>query len=132
MAELNTINQLLNEIRTISESYKRVAEATGENFNIFSVLQMERNEVKTHSRFLADLLNPKGIHGRKDVFLKKFVERFGIETFDTIKTKVGVEFFIGQVTECTGGRMDILIRCEEKVVMIENKIYAIEQPNQLT
>lgn len=93
---------------------------------------MERNEVKIHSRFLADLLNPKGSHGQKDVFLKKFVERFGIETFDTIKTKVDVEFFIGQVTECTGGRMDILIRCEEKVVMIENKIYAIEQPNQLT
>jgi hypothetical protein len=38
MEKLNTINQLLNEIQTISESYKRVAEATGENFNIFSVI----------------------------------------------------------------------------------------------
>lgn len=132
MEKLNTINQLLNEIQTISESYKRVAEATGENFNIFSVLQMESDEVKTHSRFLAELLNPKGSHGQKDVFLKKFVERFGIGTYDTIKTKVDVEFFIGQVTKCTGGRIDILIRSEEKVIMIENKIYAIEQPNQLT
>jgi hypothetical protein len=145
MAELNTINQLLNEIKTISESYKRVAEATGENFNIFSVLQMESDEVKTHSRFLAELLNPKGSHGQKDVFLKKFVERFGIKKFDTSNTKVDVEFFIGQVTECndaemnisdrsskcTGGRIDILIRSGENVIMIENKIYAPEQPNQL-
>jgi hypothetical protein len=147
MAELNTINQLLNEIQTISESYKRVAEATGENFNIFSVLQMESDEVKTHSRFLAELLNPKGSHGQKDVFLKKFIERFGIEKFDTSNAKVDVEFFIGQVTECKddkmdilnrstkctgGGRIDILIRSGENVIMIENKIYAIEQPNQLT
>jgi len=145
MEKLNTINQLLNEIQTISESYKRVAEATGENFNIFSVLQMESDEVKTHSRFLAELLNPKGSHGQKDVFLKKFVERFGIKKFDTSNTKVDVEFFIGQVTECndaemnisdrsskcTGGRIDILIRSGENVIMIENKIYAPEQPNQL-
>lgn len=131
MEKLNTINQLLNEIQTISESYKRVAEATGENFNIFSVLQMESDEVKTHSRFLAELLNPKGSHGQKDVFLKKFVERFEIGTFDTINAKVDVEFFIGQVTECTGGRIDILIRSGENIIMIENKIYAPEQPNQL-
>lgn len=110
MAELNTINQLLNEIQTISESYKRVAEATGENFNIFSVLQMESDEVKTHSRFLAELLNPKGSHGQKDVFLKKFIERFGIEKFDTSNAKVDVEFFIGQVTECKDDKMDILNR----------------------
>ena len=155
MAELDTINQLLNEIQTISESYKRVAEATGENFNIFSVLQMERNEVKTHSRFLAELLNPKGSHGQKDVFLKKFVEITNtemfdigndkIKNFDTSNAKVDVEFFIGQVTECkddkldildrstkcTGGRIDILIRSGENVIMIESKIYAPEQPNQL-
>lgn len=141
MEKLNTINQLLNEIQTISESYKRVAEATGENFNIFSVLQMDSDEVKTHSRFLAELLNPKGSHGQNDVFLKKFVEitdteKFDIgngktKNFDINNAKVDVEFFIGQVTECTGGRIDILIRSGENVIMIENKIYAPEQPNQL-
>lgn len=132
MAELNTINQLLNEIQTISESYKRVAEATGENFNIFSVLQMESDEVKTHSRFLAELLNPKGSHGQKDVFLKKFVERFEILDFETENAEVFVEFYIGEVTPNSGGRIDILIRNKRDVVMIENKIYANEQPNQLT
>ncbi len=132
MEKLNTINQLLNEIQTISESYKRVAEATGENFNIFSVLQMESDEVKTHSRFLAELLNPKGSHGQKDVFLKKFVERFGIEDFETENAEVFVEFYIGEVTPNSGGRIDILVRNKSDVVMIENKIYANEQPNQLT
>jgi hypothetical protein len=133
MEKLNTINQLLNEIQTISESYKRVAEATGENFNIFSVLQMERNEVRTHSRFLAELLNPKAGHGQKDVFLKKFVELLNIKDFETTSAIVKVEFYIGKKTEDSGGRIDIRIKDNRnQVILIENKIDAIEQKNQLT
>ncbi|WP_394992370.1 PD-(D/E)XK nuclease family protein [Emticicia sp.] len=128
----NTIKQLLNEIQTISESYKRVAEATGENFNIFSVLQMERNEVKTHSRFIAELLNPKGSHGQKDLFLKKFVELIQIEGFDTTSAVVKVEFSIGKKTEDSGGRLDIKIKdSKNKIILIENKIDAPEQEKQL-
>jgi hypothetical protein len=133
MEKLNIINQLLNEIQTISESYKRVAEATGENFNIFSVLQMERNEVRTHSRFLAELLNPKGNHGQKDVFLKKFVELLNIKDFETASAIVKVEFYIGKKTEDSGGRIDIRIKDNRNhVILVENKIDAIEQKNQLT
>src|SRR6056297_1174792 len=73
MNDLKTIEQILYEVQTISESYDRVAEATGENFNIFSVLKIETDEVTTHSRFIAELLNPKGAHGQKDRFLKIFM-----------------------------------------------------------
>lgn len=62
MEKQNEVGQLLNEVQTISESYERVAGATGENFNIFSILQMESDEVATHSRFIAELLNRKGQH----------------------------------------------------------------------
>lgn len=128
----NTINQLLKQIQLISESYERVAEATGENFNIFSVLQMETDEVKTHSRFIAELLNPNGSHGQKDIFLKKFIELLEIEDFDTQNANIFVEFYIGEVTNTEGGRIDILIKNKDnKVVMIENKVYANEQLNQL-
>jgi len=34
MSDLQTIEQLLIEVQTISESYERVAEVTEENFNI--------------------------------------------------------------------------------------------------
>jgi hypothetical protein len=57
---------------------------------------MESDEVKTHSRFLAELLNPKGSHGQKDVFLKKFVERFGIIDFEIKNAELFVEFYIGE------------------------------------
>ena len=45
MENQHEIGQILNEVQTISDSYERVAEVTGENFNIFSILQMESDEV---------------------------------------------------------------------------------------
>ena len=42
-----------------------------------------------------------------------------------------VERPIGEVTETNGGRIDIIIEDREHAVIIENKIYAGDQPNQL-
>jgi len=133
MNELSQVEQLLNEVQTISQSYDRVAEATGENFNIFTILQMETDEVATHSRFLAELLNIKGRHGQKEKFLNLFVKQFAKESkLNTEKSEVIVEFYIGKVEIDKGGRIDILIKDNEgNIIMIENKIYAIEQLNQL-
>lgn len=127
------INQFLNEIKTIADSYKRMAEATGENFNIFSLLQVETDEVRTHSRFIAELLNPNGTHNQGDVFLKKFLQSFPqIEDFDTENTRVFVEYYVGKVEKEKGGQIDILLKdTSGNVIMIENKIYAGERANQL-
>ena len=129
---MENLDQLLNEVQTITESYERVAEATGENFNIFSILQMESDEVATHSRIIAELLNPKGCHGQKDKFLLLFKELFAKELeLNTIDCSVKVEHDIGTVTMESGGRIDILISDSKNEIMIENKIYAAEQENQL-
>jgi hypothetical protein len=71
MEDLYQIDHILSDIQIIAESYERVSEAKGEKFNIFSILQMESNEVATHSRFISELLNPEGRHGQKDSFLKR-------------------------------------------------------------
>lgn len=133
MEKQNEVGQLLNEVQTISESYERVAEATGENFNIFSILQMESDEVATHSRFIAELLNRKGKHGQKDKFLSNFVKLFVPDSkIRTEKSQVIVEYHIGKVEKEKGGRINILIKDDySNVIMIENKIYAGEQFNQL-
>lgn len=133
MEEIDHIQILLSQINTISDSYIRVAEATGENFNIFSILQIESDEVRTHSRLIAELLNPKGRHNCRDKFLQLFIEENEINSeIITIESEVITEFYIGKVTEKTGGNIDILIRDNSNnVIMIENKIYAGEQKNQL-
>lgn len=142
---MENIKNLLNQIQTIAESYERVIEANGDNFNIFSILKMETDEVKTHSRFIAELLNPEGVHGFKDEFLGLFINEVSkfikkeeskacLKNINTKKCSVEVECYVGRVndTKTEGGSIDILIKDDaNNVIMIENKIYAGEQPNQL-
>lgn len=126
--------QLLNRVSTITESYRKVAKATGGNFNLFSILRIESKEVNTHSAFIAELLNPQGNHGQSDVFLKIFLNCLSIEDFDTEGVKIFKEYYVGRINKeyTEGGNIDILIKkTDDDVILIENKIYADEQKNQL-
>nr|HPN18233.1 PD-(D/E)XK nuclease family protein [Chitinophagales bacterium] len=67
------IQNLLNQVNLISKHYDRISSLTGEKFNIFSIMSMEKNEVYTHSAIITELLNPYGNHGQTDVFLKEFI-----------------------------------------------------------
>ena len=54
------IQAILNEVKPIVEENKKCRIEkwkNGDFFNIFSILKMETDEVKTHSAFLAELLN---------------------------------------------------------------------------
>jgi len=68
-----TIN-LLSKASDIIKNYGKIAEITGENFNIFRILKVETNEVGTHSAFLSELLSPIGKHGHGDTFMRLFWE----------------------------------------------------------
>ncbi|QIY83248.1 PD-(D/E)XK nuclease family protein [Chryseobacterium sp. NEB161] len=145
----NSLKQLLSQVNTINEAYKIVKKNTGEDFNIFKILGMERKEVKTHSKFLAELLNPKGSHLQGNIFLKLFAEYLNNVKTENVnnsfnlldenpinlnfqKSNVSVEKYIGEKTCDTGGRIDIAIEDSEgRLICIENKIDAGEQENQL-
>lgn len=105
------------------------------NFNIFKVMGMQTDEVKLHSTFLAELLNPKGSHGMGHLFLIEFINKcsFIDKVFDTSKVDVEVEKYVGEIPESkeTGGRLDIFITDRIQSIIIENKIYAPDQEKQL-
>lgn len=141
---------LLNQVGSLLKSYDKLAKSTGENFNIFSVMGMESNEVKTHSAIIGELLNPKGSHGLEDKPLKSFIELVvkplyikEDSTFGNFEEKFNfnfestyskVEEFAGKINDdaTEGGRIDIVIKDNKgKIFLIENKIYAGEQKNQL-
>lgn len=145
-----SLKQLLGQVNTIDKAYKIVKQNTGEDFNLFQILGMETAEVKTHSRFLAELLNPNGSHMQGNTFLKLFIEYFntleiakGISflpdnhkiDLKSEKSKVQVEKFIGWKNDDEGGRIDICITEDESnkqnIICIENKIYAGEQDKQM-
>lgn len=134
---MDNIQQLLKDVSKISKKYESSARITGENFNIFSIMQMETNEVYTHSAFIAELLNPKGSHGQGSIFLKLFFEEIKniktYEDFDFENAKILVEEHIGFINEdyTKGGFIDIVIKDNKNQIVIENKIYASDQTNQL-
>ena len=61
--------QEVNDIIRENERRQDLSYKNGESFNLISVMQMEWDETKTHSRILADLLNPNGSHGQGTIFL---------------------------------------------------------------
>lgn len=138
----STIKSLLSHVSSIAKKYDEIAALTGENFNIFSVMKLESDEVRLHSRLLGELLNPYGKHGMNEVFLKLFIKSIGLEdeytheTYD--KVEVIVEENIGNISDDyeKGGRIDIVVKFNSgkeniKDIVIENKIYAKDQYKQL-
>lgn len=135
--EKNEFNNLFGKINALIAKYRKINEITGENFNVFRILKLESSEVRMHSAFLAELLNPRGSHGQKDIFLKLFIKAFCFKgnDIDSSTCEVIIEkhtgFLNNEKTE--GGRLDILIRDgNHNQIVIENKIYAGDQTNQLT
>lgn len=73
---MNGIQSLFDKICLLNQAYKRLEDEKGENYNLFKVIDMTSNETSVHSAFLADLLNPKGLHHIGDVFLRLFTDEF--------------------------------------------------------
>ena len=132
----SALKRMLNQVSAISRTQKKLALLSGENFNVFRILKIETREVRTHSAFLGELLNPAGSHGMQDAFLRLFVEQMGFAdfaNFDTASAKLVVEKYIGQIDAdyTQGGRIDIYLESKGEFLFIENKIYAVDQFNQL-
>jgi hypothetical protein len=97
---------------------------------------MTRDEVRTHSRFLAELLKPSGSHGQGNLFLMKFIEycKSKFESFPIIQYDKELEHWNARTEETVQvGRVDILVTNPMlgTLIVIENKVDAYEQNNQL-
>ena len=93
------------------------------DYNIFTLFHKFSDEVNLHSNFIASLLDPNGDHYRGDLFLKLFLETCGIDDFgiDTSIVTVFKEF----------KHIDIYISDGKKHIILENKVYAKDQPTQI-
>ena len=135
------LTSLLNIISKINEKYEEIYKISGEKFNIFEILKVTNTE-KYHSRVLATLLDPKGSHGKGDLFLEKFLEivatkrETDAKTDEDSKDVVGKKFSIEGVRvqeekPIDNGRPDITITNKNGKIILENKIWAEEGYYQL-
>lgn len=125
---------LLSEVKTIVNSYSRINKLSGQNFNLFTLLRKESDEVRLHSKFISELLDPNGSHQQGTLFLDSFLDIIQIKNFETKNATSSIEYYTGVINKNkdVGGNIDILVRSQNnKVIKIENKIYAKEQENQL-
>ena len=131
---LDNFHQLIESVKGIVSRYKDDAVQSGADFNIFQIIGLTSDEVRVHSAFLATLLDPQGSHRQGDLFLQLFTKQLSqiVYDFDTKSAVVECEKYIGRMTETTGGRIDIHIEDKKgHKIIIENKIYAPDQTNQL-
>lgn len=113
------------------------------DFNIFYLLRASRDEVFTHSVFLAELLNPTGSHGQGTLFLKSFLKQCKSLPQNSDHNKDGFQVALDQIDDphwttiseyvTHYGRMDIVLINPSLgfLCVIENKVDALEQDNQL-
>ena len=140
---MNDIINILNQVRIVSRKIKEQRKEKferGENYNIFYDLGFMSDEVHLHSMFLANLLNPKGSHGQRGKFLEAFLKMlqksFSAISADNLElditnASVEVEKYIGRQTDSEGGRIDIYLTDGKHSIIIENKIYAVDQYHQM-
>ena len=128
---------ILATISKLYENQKQVElekQEKGEFFNVFNTIGLRTEEVRLHSAFIAELMNPKGSHGLSYRFLQAFLEVIDLpnDYIDYHRCSQNiVERVIGPVTDKEGGRIDIIIEDGNHAVIIENKIYAGDQTNQM-
>ena len=129
--------QEVASICALEQAQQEERNRKGENYNLFSILSIERYELK-HSALIANLLDPEGSHGCGDAFLRAFFEiALKERTYlfeDCTLPHSYTEYYTGPIAGDTGGRIDILVESKSSHygLIIENKIYAGDQDKQLT
>lgn len=152
MIDIKNIKKVFRETKRVIKHQQELSEAKGDHFNLFSVLDIETKENKTHSAFLAELLNPKGSHKMGSIFLKLFIDTIrhnkkmepnSDNVFQSNTAFVKVEYTIpGAIklynekgedkSKASGGRIDIYLKDGNKnIISIENKIHASDQEAQI-
>ncbi len=126
MSELDNLKEKLIQLQGKIETIKQIKQAKGEDFNLFSILEMERLEVETHSKFIYELINPHGSHHQEELYLRLFLsEALGLNDVGEIKNIERESF------TANNRRIDFAIETDKYQIGIEMKIDAGDQDHQL-
>ncbi len=134
---LKTLCEQINDLQIRTE--ERIKAQHG-RFNVFTTLLKADAEVHLHTRFIHELLNPKGTHDCNDLFLKLFFETLKAsppldhedsptsESWDDYSKQ---SYSISKETRKGQGQLDLLLEANSHLLVIENKISADDQEKQV-
>jgi len=115
--------KIFEQIKKFKKEQNRQKQRTLNNYNILTTVLKEHDEVRLHSRMIASLLDPSGEHYQSNLFLDKFLEVLNVPEFqiDSEKCSVYREY----------KNIDLYITDSNKHIIMENKIYARDQKEQI-
>ena len=125
--QVQRVKSVLKQIQELKEEDEKAAKATGKNFNVFSVIGVERKEVR-HSAFLKDLLDPKGMHSQDAVFLEHFLklppllEKLPRLFYENLREFQVTKEQYAPYSDDEYGKIDIFLEKRDACIIIENKI----------
>ncbi len=112
---MNNYLLFFEKIKIIYDKYQSYEDIN--DFNIFSVMFKEHDEVNLHSKFLYEMLTNTNLSKE---FLRLFLKILDFKYFEE-------EFVVIKEYK----NIDLVLKNKEKVIIIENKIYAYDQEEQL-
>jgi len=114
---------IFEQIKKFKKEQNRQKQRGLNNYNILTTVLKEHDEVRLHSRMIASLLDPSGEHYQSNLFLDKFLKVLNVPEFqiDSEKCSVYREY----------ENIDLYITDSNKHIIMENKIYARDQKEQI-
>ena len=131
-----TFNTLRPEVRGLLATVEEQNRLNAASFNLFRVLHLEAREEEVHTPFLADLLDPRGAHGQKHLFLQAFIDAMVKSHGSFPALEGGIEqhtWFVEPHKYIGRGTLDIVISCPglSYLLAIDNQIYADDEDDHL-
>ncbi len=118
---------IIDNIQSINREDAELQRNKGGDFNIFTILRKENDEVNLHSKFIYELIRHDETHGQRNLFLKLFL-------LHVLKIDIQDEKILVRREDYTEEkkRIDFVIETSNYLIGIEMKIDAKDQKDQLS
>ena len=114
---------LLESYLKLSDENKKLKEEGTNDYSLINALLKKDREVELHSNFIYSMINIGSSHYCGAVFLEIFLESIGLKNFINVDNATVYR---------EKGKIDLLIKDETKVIIIENKLKAVDQKHQIS
>jgi len=118
-----TYEDFFNLIKDFKKKQDKQKRRGLNDYNLLTTVLEAHDEVRLHSRMIGSLLNPDGLHYQGALFLEKFLDVLKLDNFDMDLDKIYVAIEYHNI--------DLYITDGTKHIIVENKIWAADQPCQI-
>ena len=123
--EIDSLSKGLLKYKNFLQQREEEIRQGKNNYSLLGSVLGIHDEVRLHSRFIYSMINPNGSHFQNDLFLKLFIESINPKILDT--------FNLGNAQVFKErDNIDLLIEDGNTFIIIENKLLAGEQKNQIS